>query len=97
MIKPVHPFRFARIERLRELLEPDSDTAVDLNAGVSTTELVRPDPPMLDAGLIIGRDPGRGELGPSLRAMRALRHGNRSIRPNSTTIWKSDDHKPAPR
>ncbi|MET4608968.1 hypothetical protein ABIB90_008476 [Bradyrhizobium sp. JR4.1] len=65
MIKPVHPFRFARIERLRELLERDSEMAVDPNAGVSTTKLVRPDPPMLDAGLKLGRDPGGCELGPS--------------------------------
>ncbi|MET4449349.1 L-alanine-DL-glutamate epimerase-like enolase superfamily enzyme [Bradyrhizobium sp. GM2.2] len=49
MIKPVHPFRFARIERLRELLERDYRMAVDANTGVSTTKLVRPDPQLLDA------------------------------------------------
>ncbi|MET4519731.1 hypothetical protein [Bradyrhizobium sp. I1.7.5] len=58
MIKLVHPFRFARMERLRELLERDYEIAVDPNAGVSTTKLVRADPPMLDAGLVLGRDPG---------------------------------------
>ncbi|WP_143273784.1 hypothetical protein [Bradyrhizobium canariense] len=58
MIKLVHPFRFARIERLRELLERDFEMAVDPNAGVSTTKLVRPDPPMLETGVILDRDPG---------------------------------------
>lgn len=32
--------------------------AVDPNAGVSTTKLVRPDPQLLDAGLVLGPDPG---------------------------------------
>ncbi|MET4024297.1 hypothetical protein [Bradyrhizobium sp. S3.2.12] len=71
MIKLVHPFRFARIERLRELLERDYKMAVDPNAGVSTAKLVRPDPTMLDAGLVLGRDPGGYELGPSLLASHA--------------------------
>lgn len=62
MIKPVHPFRFARIERLRELLERNYGMAVDPNAGVST--LVRPDPQLPDAGLVLGRDSGGCELGP---------------------------------
>ncbi|UPK36912.1 hypothetical protein IVB18_06175 [Bradyrhizobium sp. 186] len=77
MIKPVHPFRFARIERLRELLEPDHGMAVDPNAGVSTTKLVRPDPQLLDAGLVLGRDPGGCELGPSLRACK--RYGTQPV------------------
>ncbi|MCK1267653.1 MULTISPECIES: hypothetical protein [unclassified Bradyrhizobium] len=68
MIKPVHPFRFARIERLRELLERDYRMAVDPNTGVSTTKLVRPDPQLLDAGLVLDRDPEGCELGPWLRA-----------------------------
>lgn len=96
MIKPVHPFRFARIERLRELLERDSEMAVDPNAGVSTTELVRPDPPMLDDGLILGRNPGGCELGPF--AGHASTTAPQPVNtPSSITIWKGDDHKPTPR
>lgn len=77
MIKPVHPFRFARIERLRELLEPDYGMAVDTNGGVSTTNMVRPDPQLLDADLVLGRDPRGYELGPSLRACE--RYGTQAV------------------
>lgn len=51
--------------------------AVDPNAGVSTTKLVRPDPQLLDAGLVLGRDPGGCELGPSLRACK--RYGTQPV------------------
>lgn len=39
--------------------------AVDPNTGVSTTKLVRPDPQLLDTGLVLDRDPGECKLGPS--------------------------------